>query len=506
MSYILNPFTGQFDFYVGGATATYSSFASFPASAADGALAVALDTDTLYVFNLGTTTWLPIGKPGDALSVGVFDSSSPSANGLQINAAQAIIAQSASAANPGMVNTTAQTLAGAKTFSTAPILSSLTVSTALTLDGSNNIVSSTTTATELGYVHGVTSAIQTQLNGKQASGNYITALTGDGTASGPGSAALTLATVNSNTGAFGSASTAASFTVNGKGLITAAAATSIQIAESQVTNLVSDLAGKQATGNYITALTGDITASGPGSVASTLATVNTNTGAFGSSTSIPTITVNGKGLITAASSNVVIAPAGTVTGTTLASNVVTSSLTTVGTIGTGTWQGTPIATTYGGLGVNTTPANGAVPIGTGSGYTVTTLTAGTGISITNASGSITIANAEAITGDIPLTSFSIANNISSAANITGLAFSNAAIRSAWVYYSIIVSASSTSYEAGTLQLVQNGAGWYMSQNYVGLDSGITISVTTGGQLQYTSPNYSGFSSGKIQFRALVTPV
>jgi hypothetical protein len=46
----------------------------------------------------------------------------------------------------------------------------------------------------------------------------ITALTGDGTASGPGSAALTLATVNSNVGSF----TNASITVNGKGLVTAA--------------------------------------------------------------------------------------------------------------------------------------------------------------------------------------------------------------------------------------------------------------------------------------------
>lgn len=107
-------------------------------------------------------------------------------------------------------------------------------------------------------------------NGKQAAGNYLTALTGDATASGPGSAALTLATVNSNVGSFGGATSAGTFTVNAKGLITAASSTSIQIAESQVTNLVSDLAGKQATGNYITALTGEGTASGPGSVALTL--------------------------------------------------------------------------------------------------------------------------------------------------------------------------------------------------------------------------------------------
>lgn len=127
-------------------------------------------------------------------------------------------------------------------------------------------------------------------NGKQAAGNYITALTGDGTASGPGSAALTFATVNGNVGSFGSASSVGTFTVNAKGLITAAASTSIQIAESQVTNLVSDLAGKQATGNYITALTSDVTASGPGSVASTIA-VGAVTDTKGSLAVKPAVTV-----------------------------------------------------------------------------------------------------------------------------------------------------------------------------------------------------------------------
>jgi len=77
-------------------------------------------------------------------------------------------------------------------------------------------------------------------------------LTGDGTgtsASFNGSAnasiPLTLATVNSNVGSFGNATNSSTFTVNGKGLITAASNTPIQIAESQVTNLVSDLASKQ---------------------------------------------------------------------------------------------------------------------------------------------------------------------------------------------------------------------------------------------------------------------
>ncbi len=42
-------------------------------------------------------------------------------------------------------------------------ISTLTASTALVSDASKNIISSATTATELGYVSGVTSAIQTQL-------------------------------------------------------------------------------------------------------------------------------------------------------------------------------------------------------------------------------------------------------------------------------------------------------------------------------------------------------
>ena len=97
-------------------------------------------------------------------------------------------------------------------------LAALTASRALVSDGSGFISAATTTATEIGYVNGVTSAIQTQLNAKQATGNYITALTGDVTASGPGSVSATLATVNSNVGSF----TNANITVNGKGLITAA--------------------------------------------------------------------------------------------------------------------------------------------------------------------------------------------------------------------------------------------------------------------------------------------
>lgn len=80
-------------------------------------------------------------------------------------------------------------------------------------------------------------------------------------------------------------------------------------------------------------------------------------------------------------------------GSTLGSGVTSSSLTTVGTIATGTWNGTAIGIAYGGTGLTAAPANGQLAIGNGTGYTLSTLTAGSNITITEASGSITIAAA-----------------------------------------------------------------------------------------------------------------
>jgi len=57
------------------------------------------------------------------------------------------------------------------------------------------------------------------------------------------------------------------------------------------------------------------------------------------------VTVNGTSIALGASGTVTAA-AGTLTGTTLASNVVSSSLTSLGTIATGVWQGTAISDTY----------------------------------------------------------------------------------------------------------------------------------------------------------------
>ena len=78
---------------------------------------------------------------------------------------------------------------------------------------------------------------------------------------------------------------------------------------------------------------------------------------------------------------------------TLGSGVTGSSLTSVGTIATGTWNGTAIGRAYGGTGLTAAPSNGQVLIGNGTGYTLSTITAGSNITVTNSSGGITIAAA-----------------------------------------------------------------------------------------------------------------
>ena len=88
-------------------------------------------------------------------------------------------------------------------------LAALTASRAAVSDGSGFLASATTTATQIGYLDTLSSNVQTQLDGKQATGNYITALTGDVSASGPGSAS---ATVN-QVGGYSAANVAAGATL-----------------------------------------------------------------------------------------------------------------------------------------------------------------------------------------------------------------------------------------------------------------------------------------------------
>jgi hypothetical protein len=72
-------------------------------------------------------------------------------------------------------------------------------------------------------------------NAKQPAGNYITGLTGDISANGPGSVPSTLATVNGSPGACGSATQECLVTTDSKGRVISQSQTTITPAESSVT-------------------------------------------------------------------------------------------------------------------------------------------------------------------------------------------------------------------------------------------------------------------------------
>jgi len=195
------------------------------------------------------------------------------------------------------------------------------------------------------------------------------------------------------------------------------------------------------------AITGDISLSRTGVV--TLDTVNSGPG----TTTLSTVTTNGKGLVTANTSatldntkvwigngsnvpiqqsiggDATLAADGTMTLSTVTSalndvnlarvsvdakgRITSTSTTPLGSaqVFIGNGSNVPTATSIsgdlslsntgvvtiptvtpakGGTGLTATPTNGQVPIGNGSGYTLSTLTAANGVAVTNASGSITV--------------------------------------------------------------------------------------------------------------------
>lgn len=208
-------------------------------------------------------------------------------------------------------------------------------------------------------------------------GNQTITLTGDTTGSGTTSISTTTGALNGTS--LAGLSTGILKNTTSTGIPSIAVAADFPTLNQNTTGSAANL----TTGRTI-AITGDLgytspsfNGSGNVTAAGTLATVNTNTGSFGSSTSIPNFTTNGKGLITAAGSNVVIAPAGTLSGTTLNSGVTGSSLTSVGTIGTGVWQGTKVADAYGGTGADSSASTGVAQLNSGTWSWSTALANGT---------------------------------------------------------------------------------------------------------------------------------
>jgi len=214
----------------------------------------------------------------------------------------------------------------------------------------------------------------------------------------------------SNTGVtaatYGSASSVPTIAVNAQGQITSASNSSIAINGNQITS--GTVGSSYISGSYtgitgvgtLTAGTWNATPIANSYLANSSITVNGNSISLGGST---TVTANTPNSLTFDNSGTG-ATSGTVfnggTAYTISYNTVgasplagSSSLTTVGTIGSGTWNGSTIGVGYGGTG-QTSYTDGQLLIGNSTGNTLTkaTLTAGSGITITNGNGSITIAS------------------------------------------------------------------------------------------------------------------
>jgi hypothetical protein len=167
--------------------------------------------------------------------------------------------------------------------------------------------------------------------GNPASNGYVLSSTTGGvrswiSAGGTGTVtSFSLTTANGVSGSVANASTTPALTVT-LGAITPSSVNSIVFSGSSTPTL---------------AVTGTSTISGANTGDQTSVTGNAGTAtALATARNINGVAFDGTANIT------VTAAAGTLTGTTLASNVVTSSLTTVGTIGTGVWQGTAVADSY----------------------------------------------------------------------------------------------------------------------------------------------------------------
>lgn len=112
--------------------------------------------------------------------------------------------------------------------------------------------------------------------------------------------------------------------------------------------------------------------------------------------------------------------------------------------------------------------------------------------------------------DIPETTFTIANNVSSFTTLNGLDFDPGSVRSAEIQYSIYrISDSNPSgnAESGTIKMVYDNdaavnSKWVWAVGPVAGNSGVTFNLTDAGQFQYKSTDIGAAGySGTMTFRA-----
>jgi hypothetical protein len=403
-------------------------------------------------------------------------------------------------------------------------LAALTASRALQSDGSGVISASSVTSTELGYVSGVTSAIQTQLNAKQSTSEKGQA---NGYASLDGSGKVPVAqlpnAIMEYQGTW-NASTNSPTLADGVGSIGDVYRVSVagtqDLGSGNISFDVGDYAILNASLVWEKADTTDAVSSVNGQTgAVSLTTTNISEGtnlyftderaqdAVGSaltdSASVDFTYNDGANTITAA-----VLPAGVdhdALNNFVANEHVDHSTVQIATGANSGLTGGGDITTTRNLSVDISGTTAETSADNADAILIHDNSAGALRKMTRANflSGISVASA----GDINESSFTgLANNTANQV-ITGLAFANATVRSFKAQVSVLVDATTDQFAVYELMGIQRGSDWQMSELFTGDSiSGLTFDITAAGQVRASIGNISGFSSATIKFRATTTSV
>ena len=144
----------------------------------------------------------------------------------------------------------------------------------------------------------------------------LAGLTGDVTATGPGTVAATLASITTAQSNVGSSTQIPVISIDAKGRLTSLSSVAVSASTSAINSL-----------------TGDVTAVGPGAAAASLAAITTAQSNVGSSTVVPVLSIDAKGRVTALGSAPISGTAGgTVTSITAGTGLSGGTITSSGTI------------------------------------------------------------------------------------------------------------------------------------------------------------------------------